>query len=251
MQSAQDRGKCSSILLHCGVSLSDCLQCDGKRPSCSQCSLTGRNCEGYQLGMVFVSYPSNAPTVISRRAPPAGCSTTLQSNPSPIVRTNNYSIANTCPLRLRWCSISRPVGLATSEEYTAVILRCFVPRDKQRLSSLDWSTSQVCGAWVDILPRLVDRARPDELVSSAVRAFGTAILDRSYLGRNKNFRSLEAYNSTLQQLRIALALPKPFFGIEKAAAIICLAMVEVRVNSSPEMTFANNLRLLVDITNVR
>ncbi|KAF2798721.1 hypothetical protein K505DRAFT_296009 [Melanomma pulvis-pyrius CBS 109.77] len=210
------------------------IGCDGKRPSCSQCSLTGRHCEGYQLGMVFVSYPSNAPSGISRRTPGAGCSTALQSNTSPTVRKNNRSMVNICPLHLRRCSISRPVGLATSEEYTAVILRCFVPRDKQRLSSHDWSTSQVCGAWVDILPRLVDRARSEKLVSSAVRAFGSAILDRNSLGENKNFRSLEAYNSTLQQLRVALALPKPFFGIEEAAAIICLAMVELILPTSDD-----------------
>lgn len=47
-----------------------------------------------------------------------------------------------------------------------------------------------------------------------------------------NFRSFEAYNSTLQQLKHALLASKVFFSIETATSIVCLAMVEVSVVAS-------------------
>lgn len=47
-----------------------------------------------------------------------------------------------------------------------------------------------------------------------------------------NFRTFEAYNSTLQQLKHALLASKVFFSIETVTSIVCLATVEVSVVAS-------------------
>ena len=73
------------------------------------------------------------------------------------------------------------------------------------------------------------------LISAAVKAFGTAILDRGPDGRRMNFRSLEAYHSTLQRLRHVLVASNMSFDVKTAASIACLAMVEV----SPIAVFSN------------
>lgn len=94
-------------------------------------------------------------------------------------------------------------------------------------SSPDSGTIQVCGAWVGVLPRLADEMHSEALIFAAVKAFGTAILDRGPDGKRMNFRSLEAYSSTLQQLQHDLVASKMSFDIKTAASIACLAMVEV------------------------
>lgn len=108
-----------------------------------------------------------------------------------------------------------------------MILNCFAPGNNFVPSSPDSGTIQVCGAWVGVLPRLADEMCSEALIFAAVKAFGTAILDRGPDGKRMNFRSLEAYNSTLQWLQQDLVAPKVSFDIKTAASIACLAMVEV------------------------
>lgn len=118
------------------------------------------------------------------------------------------------------------------------------------LSSPDSNTIQVCGAWVGVLPRLADEMRSEALIFAAVKAFGTAILDRGPDGKRMNFRSLEAYNSTLQWLRHDLVASKLFFDVKTAASIACLAMVEVSAGPDLLEEFCNNLCSSVDISNL-
>lgn len=123
--------------------------------------------------------------------------------------------------------IPRPNSSATAEEFAAVVVSCFVPQDKPNLSSFDPSTTQVCGAWVEILPQLVRTARSGKLFCSADKTFGAAILDMGPEGKNKSFRSLEAYGTTLRELTGALASRELVFNDEAAVTILCLGMVEV------------------------
>lgn len=116
-------------------------------------------------------------------------------------------------------------------------------------SSPDSSTIQVCGAWVGVLPRLANEMCSDALIFAAVKAFGTAILDRGPDGKRMNFRSLEAYHSTLQQLQHDLVASKMSFDIKTAASIACLAMVEVSAGSVILVKeFCINFHLSVDIS---
>lgn len=74
---------------------------------------------------------------------------------------------------------------------------------------------------------MISRAAPDQLITFATRAFGLAVLDRGPEGRFQNFHSVKAYVSTLEKLRSVMRSPGNFFRVETAAAIVCLAMVEV------------------------
>lgn len=125
------------------------------------------------------------------------------------------------------CPSPSPVDPPTAGEFTAIILNCFTPRNNFVPYPPDPSTFQVCGAWVGVLPRLADEMRSEALIFAAVKAFGTAILDLGPDGRRMNFRSLEAYNSTLQRLRHDLVASNVSFDVKTAASIACLAMVEV------------------------
>ncbi|EKG09259.1 Thiopurine S-methyltransferase [Macrophomina phaseolina MS6] len=208
------------------------LGCDGKRPSCSQCQFIGRSCGGYQLDLVVVPHEAaprnrNPGRIISKRCLPS--SSAVQNSTAAGEMIIDSSLTQLLGCAAHQCPIPRPLDSTTPKQFTTAILNYFMPENKRGCFYIDPSSIQVCGAWVDILPRLVDVARPGSLISSAVRAFGAAIIDRSSDGRYSNFKTFEAYNSAIQQLKSTLSAPKTAFSIETAAAIACLFMAEVRI----------------------
>lgn len=130
------------------------------------------------------------------------------------------------------CPSPSPVDPLTAGDFTAVILNCFTPTSTFVPSSPDTSTIQISGAWVGVLPRLTNDMPSGSLIAAAVKAFGTAILDRGPDGKCMNFRSLEAYNTTLQRLRHSLVKQNVSFDVKTAAAMACLAMTEVSATRS-------------------
>ncbi|KAH7345807.1 hypothetical protein BKA66DRAFT_434053 [Pyrenochaeta sp. MPI-SDFR-AT-0127] len=225
------------------------IGCDGQLPTCSQCRLTGRQCGGYKLDVVFVPYSAKTLPRSSRKAQSSLRSAEVPVNIGPAARIIGFDINERGAQQLQRCQISRPIDSASSDEFTAVILNLFIPTYQQNLPSFDMSTSQVCGAWVEILPSLVARAGSRELISSATRAFGTIILDRSHQGKSTSFQCREAYIATLQQLKHDLLSPKSFFRIETAAAIVCLAMVELMLPTSDDggLTHVGGLGALMNL----
>lgn len=203
------------------------MQCDGKRPACSQCLFLGRSCEGYQVDAVFVPYQPKS----QKRKPRKAFRPSAASGEAAQTSTGSTGLAKARAQKDWRCPSPGPVDPPTASEFTAVILNCFTPGNSFVPSSPDSSTIQVCGAWVGVLPRLADEMRSDALIFAAVKAFGTAILDRGPDGKRMNFRSLEAYHSTLQWLRHDLVASKVSFDIKTAASIACLAMVEVSAGS--------------------
>ncbi|CBY02475.1 predicted protein [Plenodomus lingam JN3] len=201
-------------------------ECDGKLPTCSQCCLTGRECGGYKLDPVFIPYKvttlqkSSRKGRTNKRSSEAAASTTGSKT-----RNVERTVAGQPPPS----QICRPVDSATPQEFTAVVLSCFIPKYQQGPPTFDLSTSQVCGAWVGILPGLVARVGSGsrKLLYLATQAFAASILDSSTQAKSKSFHSQEAYHNTLQRLNKELVSMKSFFSVETAAAIVCLAMVEL------------------------
>lgn len=228
-------------------------QCDGKRPACSQCLFLGRSCEGYQTDAVFVPYQPASQRRKPRKAPgpstaPGAAAQTSTARQS---RTRRAGLAKARAQKAWRCPSPSPVESPTAGEFTAVILNSFTPGNKFVPSSPDSSTLQVCGAWVGVLPRLAHEMGSEALIFAAVKAFGTAILDRGPHGKHMNFRSLEAYNSTLQRLQHDLVASKVTFDVKTAASIACLAMVEVSSGAIfVEEECCTNNYVPVDISNL-
>lgn len=176
------------------------MQCDGKRPACSQCLFLGRSCERYQVDAVFVPYQPTSHRRKPRKAfrPSAASGESVQTSTTQHSEIRSTGLAKARAQNDQRCPSPSPVDPPTASEFTAVILNCFSPGNSFVPSPPDSSTIQVCGAWVGVLPRLADEMRSDALIFAAVKAFGTAILDRGPDGKRMNFRTLEAYNSTLQ-----------------------------------------------------
>ncbi|PSN68580.1 hypothetical protein BS50DRAFT_663178 [Corynespora cassiicola Philippines] len=215
------------------------IGCDGKRPVCTQCQMTRRKCEGYLLDRTFVPYASKGAKGLSLKAVIAASNASLPTCP----------INNACMLAKGFSKVEaqrspqfwplKQIHSATPDEFAAVIVSCFALKDQVNLSHSDLSTSQVCGAWVGLVPRLVARANSGELICLAAKAFGAAILDRNQ-GGTSAFRSKETYVAALRKLNGTLLARKSPFSLETAASIACLAMAELIVPTSDDGIHAHN-----------
>ncbi|PVH73551.1 hypothetical protein DL98DRAFT_607025 [Cadophora sp. DSE1049] len=206
--------------------------CDGTRPSCTQCQLTRRRCGGYKLDAVFVSYSAKP---LSSRKP-------LVNPPNvdnAAHNTGQHDNTGIARPQGRPYQISQPIDTTSPNELTSIIVSRFLPKHKKNPFCFDTSTSQVCGAWVEMLPSIVSRAEPGELITAAARAFALVILDRGPEGKHKNFHSVRAYVATLEKLSSAMRSPENFFRIETAAAIVCLATVEFMLPEPDSNTLAH------------
>ncbi|KAH7063718.1 hypothetical protein B0J12DRAFT_178756 [Macrophomina phaseolina] len=198
------------------------LGCDGKRPSCTQCILTRRQCEGYQLERKFILVGSKA--AVSDRKPPD--SRALQRG-----LFVDSSVAKRPVGAAGLHAVQWPIGTTTIADYVAVTLNSYLSLEQNNGSLPNSYTNQVCGGWVEILPRLAAEAQPGDLLSAAITAIGASILDNVSIGSRVDYRSLEANSSALRQLRRQLAMPTRVFSIETFAAVGCLAMTELTLSS--------------------
>lgn len=174
--------------------------------------------------MVFVPYSAKPPASKKISPSPVNLINTNYTAPRSTVG-HNSSPGGTSFRQVDPCQIAQPIDAVSSDELIAIIRSRFVPRRKDMV--FDTSASQVCASWVEMLPSIIAGAHSKELIRTAVRAFGMILLDRGLEGKHESFHSIEAYVTTLQHLNSALQTRESFFRIETAAAIACLAMVEV------------------------
>lgn len=197
--------------------------------------------------MVFVPYSTKPPRKSSKNTLFTKNSPNSYQAPRPI----GFNITRKGSQRIRQFQLPNPINPTAPNDFTAIIVDRFIPEYQHNLPSFDTSTSQICGAWVEVLPSLVARAHPGELITVATKAFGMAILAINSRTIDGSFDSIEAYSISLQKLKGALYSRESFFSIETAAAIVCLAMVEVRKDFPSEWMISIDLIISVNAPNVR
>ncbi|KAF2263324.1 hypothetical protein CC78DRAFT_617760 [Lojkania enalia] len=217
------------------------LGCDGRHPSCSQCTLTGRHCDGYERELVFVSYATTKYKTRSRksllRGLPVALNKLIHSYGSDLAYKGS-GMSNVLPLTGPYRALESR-NSRTFNEFVSLIFNLFLPESEESLSLFDLSAISVCGAWVKILPRLGEGSYPGDLVHLAVRYLGNVVLNASMGVRNMDFGGFEVHDFILKQLQNAVAAPKSF-DTEIAASILCLVMVELMVPTS-EFAFLSHL----------
>lgn len=229
------------------------MKCDGNRPYCSQCLIIGRPCGGYRLDQTFVPYQPTVRKRGSGKVSPDAVQFNqgeAQRSPSSDLKMTHGSLIGAHTQNSQRYPIPRPIDTPTLEEFTAVILSCFIAPGSQISSTLPVGAIQTCGAWVEVLPRLAVRATPQALIFSAVKAFGTAILATGPHAKYVDYQCIGAYHTALRQLKNFLLAPKEFFHLETAASIACLAMVEVNAHSLVNTKPSNDGCTLVNVCNV-
>jgi hypothetical protein len=218
------------------------LQCDGKRPACTQCLFSKRECEGYPDAL-FVPFVATKAVVKARssRTPPvtrhtqshpaylpclsdAACVKSQESyNPS----RETAGICGSSPSSYQ----TETNGLATIQDKVSLILCNFIPLHELGCATNDLSeqSPRFCGSWVTALPQLtIDTNDPfSECLHSAVSALALAITAYQTRENLLDIVSTE-YEHSLRLLGQRLAVAGNTYRSKLVAAVMCLALVEVR-----------------------
>ena len=193
---------------------SNSSQCDGLKPACSQCWLTGRECRGYlQDLVVFYHKPTS-------RRPRSGKKTASLGQCDARPRPKSSLIFDAVD------SASSNLQQPTYDECVALLVQHYIPKDEiPFLSHAEPSKSRICGGWVQALPHVSqDHEDFERIVSPAVRALTMSML---VTGTSRRQEYLDTYGHALQGIRTVLGRPTDSVGSTVAIAGMCLALSEV------------------------
>ncbi|GFN17056.1 Zn(II)2Cys6 transcription factor domain-containing protein [Aspergillus tubingensis] len=198
--------------------------CDGKRPSCSQCIATKRDCPGYEA-VTFLPPKTSGQQIIS-------------SGPleSPISREASLSLSGSstgCLIlnlsAFRW---------STDEEFFALVTEYFTPyfNGQEQYGRPKKHFSTLCSPWLETVPLLLDTSRSTTLLSVSLRTLGYSIIAKGNRDRRRSQWDLcraESYTKAVHSLSNKIAEDDGGCN-ESAAAIMCLCLAEWLVPTSRE-----------------
>ncbi|KAH8667685.1 hypothetical protein BGZ61DRAFT_461053 [Ilyonectria robusta] len=200
------------------------LGCDGKRPACSQCSLRGRECPGYQTELIFRDPLTPRPPSSERK----GIQTKRRNKPAKKPHASTQPIFNHSPT-----TISRTLSWPLSD-IISLCAQNFVPECELVFASSNPAVSQsrICGSWIEVLPSLIQKEEHQHLLSLAIKALGVSIVARGSDGRAPVSDALEAQCGALHALRDTIRHYTSSSFNALAAAMMCLYLSEMMVPSA-------------------
>ncbi|CAG9986673.1 unnamed protein product [Clonostachys byssicola] len=247
------------------------LGCDGKRPGCTQCAHTGRQCEGYP-GLLFVqsaltpqsqSCSKSRPKSRARvRREPKSHKPAITQGTSPIPLSppqfsgSIKAQSPPCPASYDFRSqtrdelypICRPLP-DTLQDTISLVVRSYVPMIElpSGIRSIISQSTLVCGAWVEALPDLTrgSGSHIDECLDHAIRSLALSIT------ANRTNKPLVTplsthYGKTLRLFRRTLSMPSNSHQNEKLATMMCLALSEALFPVAPNSWFIH-LRAISEV----
>lgn len=189
-------------------------------PACSQCLTSGRKCPGYQKNIVF-----RPPIVLSSAAPE-----TRQRRRRP----SQQAVAATAAAVQRAATPEPPRPLAwPMSDVVSLCVQNFVPENETALISPSGqrrSQSRICGAWVEVLPGLLDACGGGrcEALPSAVRALGMTLIARGRYARVPVAEAIEAHCLAIRNLHRELGAAGALACDGRlVASVMCLFLSEV------------------------
>lgn len=186
---------------------------------CTQCLLTGRMCLGYKPCLTIIHHKPTDTTLrktVSSKHSSGGVDE----------KCSNDGDRREAGMRPRWNSLAS--GSLSHGEMTALIAHHYIPKHESFLLSSGRcaSLSRICGAWVEVLPRLDNPSRHYDILHAAMKALTLSLTTR---GTSRMPDYLETYSSVLHAFHGALSTNSRFFAADLAAASMCLTLSEVRV----------------------
>lgn len=213
-------------------------QCDGKRPTCSQCEFSRKPCAGYDYDLIFrapisprqLAAPGRQDTFMSKSA--SKNRTFRQCSGTRILGPKDGQLAHSPP---RTSSVPQPLGWPLLDVISLVVQN-FSPLEVwdqdfcRHHGPASNSPQRICGAWVESLPALARDGLADNFLAPAVKTLAVAILARGHKGMAPLSDALNAHTSALSALRVGLVANGADMTIRSnmfAAATMCLYLSEV------------------------
>ncbi|KOS40701.1 hypothetical protein ACN38_g8430 [Penicillium nordicum] len=220
------------------------FRCDGKRPACSQCVLTGRTCDGYQSDWTFVPQGTSGKQSTARpcQQKVANIKRTVDANSRSSTRRRPKSRQQVEPellIREESLSLIRPHGRPCMTDVAEFVRNGYLPEILNTLSDSAHKESRICGAWVDVLPQLPCLASDASVLSKATLALATLInSQRRSLSRTCDVESPQSYYDAIHKMRGHIATNG--LSLELLPAIMCLTLVELML---PDSASALNMHI--------
>ncbi|KAL4876177.1 hypothetical protein BJY04DRAFT_223262 [Aspergillus karnatakaensis] len=185
------------------------LGCDGKTPECSQCTFSGRRCDGYSTDWTFVQDARSKPGKKGKGEAP------LTTNQRPKSSDQTLTPSDT-------------KVTISSGDFVALIVNSYMPTSElQHISdSSDTTRSRICGSWVETLPELLHGSSDSSVLYSAAKALALAITSPTSRSSG-SVACTQSYSVAIQALRKGFLSPESLNPAELTASVMCLGLAEV------------------------
>ncbi|KAH6644182.1 hypothetical protein C7974DRAFT_16112 [Boeremia exigua] len=107
------------------------------------------------------------------------------------------------------------------------ILQYYVPASNCDPAESNPSHNQICGAWVEALPSLLNTRETDAFLFSAIKALATSVQCIVPTDKVYNRHAFETYCTSLSRMSKALEKADGVFRIQHCVAIMCLAVSDI------------------------
>ncbi|KAH8121396.1 hypothetical protein ACSS6W_004536 [Trichoderma asperelloides] len=216
------------------------LGCDGKRPSCSQCTGTKIKCGGYQYDLVFVPSSLSIGPIKSKvqKDGKAGKKRDECIKRQNLVSTDRHDELTQAarPVVRHEAAVVWPSLAWPFQDIISLVVQNFSPAMLPSTSAfLSWDVDmfpRVCGAWIELLPLLSMTRQYETTLSSSVKALGVSILSRGRNGIAPISDALAAHCSALNSLHDSLHNIDTSNSDVLAVAIMCLMISEMILPTS-------------------
>ncbi|RFN54349.1 c6 zinc finger domain protein [Fusarium flagelliforme] len=207
------------------------IRCDGGQPACSQCLKSGRSCsypdalfvQGHLIPGSQQAKPEPALERVPDHVAPQASPSSLTS-----LSSRETNISGAIPIY--------PCLTDPWEKTIALIIRNYVPYREVSADITDIvpQSPRICGSWVTALPELAagSSGKLGECLTSAMNALAFSIT--SYMTGEQLTRPISlSYGHALQLLQDNLRYTGGSYKAEQAAAVMCIALLEVSTPTSP------------------
>jgi hypothetical protein len=113
------------------------------------------------------------------------------------------------------------------EDGVDFIVQHFAPICSEAPAEFNLYHNQICGAWVEILPLVVEPAKASPFLYSAIRTMATALKHHASATQECQSRILCMYGDSLRQVGEALEEAQGVFQYQHCIAILCLSATNV------------------------
>ncbi|CAN9455990.1 unnamed protein product [Alternaria sp. RS040] len=113
------------------------------------------------------------------------------------------------------------------EDDVDFIIKHFAPICSQAPAEFNLYHNQICGAWVEMLPLVVEPAKNSPFLYFAIRTMATALRTHTSVTRGNISRILLMYGDSLRRVGKALEEAQGVFQHEHCVAILCLSATNI------------------------
>ncbi|KFZ09954.1 hypothetical protein V501_05397 [Pseudogymnoascus sp. VKM F-4519 (FW-2642)] len=219
------------------------LGCDGKRPGCSQCILTGRECDGYASEWTFVPQNTRFEKASSRELQRVEAKSTPndyerrlpathppEAHQSTIDAVQHGDLLSPSHVPLPALALDQP----NWDNLIGLVITSYIPENELPFicDNSDNSRYRICGSWMEVLPELTAQTHQDCILRPAMKALATSILASTSHENPSHLDPTQHYYAAIRALRIGIVARDSASHAEFAASIMCLSLTEVMFRDS-------------------